>query len=632
LRRVLPGLQPILCTLFLIGGVSLERTAGAAAALPLYVLAYVAGGTGSAITAVAALRAFRVDVNLLMLIAAGGAAVLGEWAEGGILLFLFSTSNALEFYAMGRTRRAIRALMELRPAEALVRRDGTDAVLPVESLRIGDTMIVKPAERLAADGVVRAGASSVDQSPITGESIPVDVGPGSKVFAGTINQRGSLEIDVTRAPHDSTLARIIAMVEHAQSARSPTQRLIDRVGAVYALVVIAGAVATYDAFLLAGAPAQTALYRAITLLVVASPCAVVIATPAAVLSAIAAAARAGVLIKGGAHMEQLALARTVVFDKTGTLTVGRPAVTDMLPAEGVAEDTLLALAGTLESRSEHALADAVVRECRTRGVAVGVPDGFEAITGRGIRARVDGRRVRAGSEEFIRQEGVVLSHGVRARLALLRHEGKTPIVVADQALLGILAVADTLRPQAAQTVRMLRDMGIRRIVLLTGDHTDVARSVAAQLGIDEVRAGLLPDEKAAAVGDYRDDGIVVMVGDGVNDAPALATADVGIAMGGAGTDAAMETADVVLMGDDLRRLPAAIALSRRSRAVMIQSLVFASLVIAALIGVALGLGLRLAFGVVGHEGSTVIVVLNGLRLLGWRPSIADPSPNPTSSG
>ncbi|HEY3247089.1 MAG TPA: heavy metal translocating P-type ATPase, partial [bacterium] len=594
-RRLLPGLQPVLCALFLIAGAGLERTAGAAASLPIYVLAYITGGTGSLFTALSVLRRFRVDVNLLMLLAAGGAAWLGEWAEGGVLLFLFSTSNALEYYAMGRTRRAIRALMELRPADALVRRGTIEVIVPADALQIGDTVIVKPAERLAADGVVRVGISGIDQSPITGESIPVDVGPGSSVFAGTINQRGSLEIEVTRDPHDSTLARIITMVEHAQSAQAPTQRLIDRFGQIYAVAVIAGAIGAYWVFTLLAQPAQTALYRAITLLVVASPCAVVIAAPSAVLSAIAAAARAGVLFKGGAHMEQLALTRTVVFDKTGTLTVGHPAVTDVITEDGVESDFLLALAGTLESRSEHALAEAVVQACRARGVAFGVPDEFEAVTGRGIRGLVGGRLIRAGSEQFMRDEGIPLSDGFRAELVALRHEGKTPIVVAGERTLGIVAVADTLRPHAAHALRMLRDLGIRRLVLLTGDHSDVARSIAAELDIDEVRAGLLPDEKALAVGTYAGDGVVAMVGDGVNDAPALATADVGIAMGGAGTDAAMETADVVLMGDDLRRLPYAIDLSRQTRRVMVQSLTFASLVIITLIGLALGLGLRLAF-------------------------------------
>lgn len=618
LIRFIPASQPLLCAVFLAVGTAVERFAGPAAAVPVYALAYVAGGTGSAIAAWASLRRFRVDVNLLMLLAAAGAASLGEWVEGGILLFLFSLSNALEYYALGRTRRAITALMDLRPPEALVRRGGTERIVPAADLRLGDQVIVRPAERIPADGLVIGGTSSVDQSAITGESIPVDVALGSPVFAGTINQRGSLEIKVTRHPHDTTLARIIALVERAQSAQAPTQRIIDRFGQVYALAVIVVAGITYSVLrFVLQLPAEIAFYRAITLLVVASPCAVVIATPAAMLSAIASGARRGVLFKGGAHLERLAQVETVVFDKTGTLTSGRPVVTDVIPLT-VDEPTLLAVAGALEQRSEHALAEPVVLACRTRGLDLIPPEQFEAITGRGVRGVVSGQIVRAGNEQFMLEEGVHVSEGAHAHLALLRHEGKTPILVGDHRLIGIIAVADTLRPQAESTVQALRAMGIHKLVLLTGDHREVATVIAERLGLDEVRAELLPEEKAAAVETFAASGPTAMVGDGVNDAPALATASVGIAMGAAGTDAAMETADVVLMGDDLTRLPYAIALSRQASRVVLQSLSFASLVIAVLITTVFVMGLRLVFGVVGHEGSTVIVVLNGLRLLRFR--------------
>ncbi len=613
-----PGAQPLFCALFLIAGRIVAGLAGEATATPLYALGYLAGGAGSAISAWTALRRRRIDVNLLMLLAAAGAATLGEWGEGGILLFLFSLSNALEFYAVGRTRRAIRALMELRPPEALVRRDGTEAVVPVEALRPGDIIIVRPAERLPADGVIVTGVSSIDQSPITGESIPVDVRAGSSVFAGTINQRGSLEVTVTKNPEDTTLARIIALVERAQSAQAPSQRLIDRFGQVYALLVIGGAVVTYAVFSLLQVPHAVAFYRAITLLVAASPCALVIATPAAVLSAIANAARRGVLFKGGAYLERLAEVDTIVFDKTGTLTVGKPAVTDLVPLVGD-EIELLSLAGALEQRSEHALADAVIRACQARGLDLRDPSTCEAVTGRGVRGTVEGRMMRVGSEQFIREEGIAIPEGARSRLATFRKEGKTPILVADDRLLGILAVADTLRLQAAPTVNALRALGIKRMVMLTGDHRQVAEIVAARLGLDDARAELLPEQKAQVVKSLTREGVVAMVGDGVNDAPALATADVGIAMGAAGTDAAMETADVVLMGDDLARLPYAIELSRRAQGVIRQNLAFAASVIVVLITLTFALGLRLALGVVGHEGSTVLVVLNGLRLLGFRP-------------
>jgi Cd2+/Zn2+-exporting ATPase len=619
LYHILPGAQPAACALFLIGARVVEHFAGDPAAFPLHVLAYLAGGTGSAITAWGALRRRRVDVNLLMLIAALGAASIGQWDEGGILLFLFSLSNAMEFYAVGRTRRAIRALMDLRPREARARRNGKEVVIAVEHLRVGDVIIVRPAERLPADGIVAHGASSIDQSPITGESIPVDVGPGAPVFAGTINQRGSLEIQVTKEAEDATLARIIALVEEAQSAQAPSQRLIDRFGQVYAIAVILGAIAAYAVFIAMGFAGDAAFYRAITLLVVASPCALVIATPATVLSAIANAARRGILFKGGVHIERLADVGIVVFDKTGTLTMGRPEVTDVVPL-AVTEETLLEVAGSIEQRSEHALAEAVVTACRQRGVALVDPQSFESVTGRGVRGVVGNQTVRVGSEQFMRDEAVAISEQVAIHLSLLRERGRVPILVANQTLLGIFAVADTLRPQAHSAIRALRALGIRRIVMLTGDHHQVAEAVAKQLEVDEIRADLLPEQKADVVKGLTREGVVAMVGDGVNDAPALATADIGVAMGAAGTDAAMETADLVLMGDDLYRLPEAIQLSRQARRVIKQNLAFAACVIAVLIMLTFAVGLRLALGVVGHEGSTVLVVFNGLRLLRFRPT------------
>ncbi len=612
--RLLPAAQPLFCGLFLVMGTLFERSAWPAPAVWLYAVAYLAGGTGSALAAWRSLRRLRLDVNLLMLLAAGGAAVLGLWSEGGVLLFLFSLSNALEFYAMRRTRRAIRGLLRLRPATALVRRGGEERSIEAAALQIGDVVIVHPAERLPADGLVVAGSSSIDQSPITGESMPVDVAAGARVFAGTINERGSLEVRVTTRPEDTTLARIIALVERAQVAQAPTQRLIDRFGQVYAVVVIAAAALTYGVLAFLHWPVVPAFYRAITLLVVASPCAVMIATPAAMLTAIARGARAGVLFKGGAHLESLARVQTIVFDKTGTLTNGRPVVTDIVPAGGDVQ-TVLTLAGAVEQRSEHALADAVVQACRARRLSLPPVEAFSAVTGRGVRGYVQGRRISVGSEQFLLDEGVGLSEAARATLALLRRAGKTPILVGDHHLIGTLAVADTLRPAAEPTVRALRAMGVPRLVLLTGDHREAAAVIGAQLGLDEVRAELLPEDKAQVVQAYAAEGVTVMVGDGVNDAPAIATATVGIAMGLGGTDAAMETADVLLMADDLRKLPYAIALSRQARRVVVQSLSFAALVIAGLIGGALIAGLRLAFGVVGHEGSTVLVVLNGLRLL-----------------
>lgn len=614
LTQVLPAAQPLLCAASQIAA----WLAGGQAGVLLYALAYLAGGTGSAVAAWGSIRRGRIDVNVLMLVAALAAAWLGAWAEGSVLLFLFSLSNALEFYAIGRTRRAIRALVALRPTVALVRRGGETRTVPADALRIGDVVIVRPAERLAADGIVIAGESSIDQAPITGESIPADVVPGSTVFAGTINQRGGLEVRVTKAPEDTTLARIIALVLQAQAAQVPAQRLIDRFGQVYAIVIIAGAAVAYAVMAAAGIGGGTALYRSVTLLVVASPCAIVISTPAAILSAIANAARRGILFKGGASLEQLAAVETVVFDKTGTLTTGRPVVTDVVPIDGD-EDRVLAMAAGLEQRSEHALADAVVGACRERGIGLGQPESFESVTGRGVRGRLGGAAVRVGSAAFMREEAVAVPESARAHIARLQADGRTLMYVADDQLRGIIALADVPRPQAGAALRMLRALGITRITMLTGDHAGAAGAVAARLGIRDVRAELLPEEKADAVRSLAGAAAVAVVGDGVNDAPALAAAHVGIAMGAAGTDAALETADVVLMGDDLTRLPYAIELSRRTRQVVAQNLFVAACVIAGLIALTLGIGLRLAFGVVGHEGSTVAVVLNGLRLLTYRP-------------
>ncbi|MBI4279148.1 MAG: cadmium-translocating P-type ATPase, partial [Armatimonadetes bacterium] len=600
-----------------------------------YLLAYAAGGIPAARVALGALRRGIVDVNLLMVLAALGAAVIGHRDEGAVLLFLFSLSGALEAFAMDRTRQAIAALMTLRPEAALLRRpDGTEAIVPAEDLRPGDLVIVRPGERLPADGVVSTGTSSVDQAPITGESVPVDKGPGSGVFAGTINGPGLLEVRVTRPAQESTLARIIRLVEQAQAQQAPTQRLIDRFGRVYALVVIGAAAATATVpVLVLGADFAQMFYRAMTLLVVASPCAVMIATPAAVLSAIASGARHGVLFKGGAYVEAMAAARVIVFDKTGTLTVGRPRVTDVIPLDGAGAVDVLRAAAAVEQRSEHHLAAAVVAAAAAHAVAVPEVEGFQAAVGRGITGRVEGHRVVVGTEAFLLEHGFVLPADVHLAVQALQSEGKTTMVVAAggerdrasgapreparaAASLGIIAVADTLRPEARAAVRELRALGVERLVMLTGDHERVAHAIARDLDLDEFHAEMLPEDKVTVVNDLRARyGGVVMVGDGVNDAPALAAAQVGVAMGSAGTDVALETADVVLMTDDLGRLPWAIRLSAGARRTIVQSLGFAAAVIAVLVASSLAGWVRLSLGVVGHEGSTVLVALNGLRML-----------------
>lgn len=606
-------------------GWSLSRVdiIGANAELIFYILAYITGGTYAARESLVALWNRTVEIDLLMVTAAIGAAVIGHWIEGGILLFLFSLGNALEHYAMGRTFRAVRALMDLTPDEAVVLRDGQEQRVPVAELRIGDIVVVRPGERISADGEVAAGQSSIDQAPITGESMPVSKALGDPVFAGTINGGGALEVRVTRLAHESTLAKIIKVVQDAQSQKSATQRFTDRFEGLYAMGVIAGSALYLIALtLLAGEQVGDAFYRAVILLVVASPCALVISTPASTLSALANGARQGVLIKGAVHLENLGTVRVVAFDKTGTLTVGKPEVTDVVPLGRMTADELLALTASAERTSEHPLSQAVVKAAQHKGLALRDSTDLQAIVGQGIEATVDGQRVLIGNDKLFEERGHTIPPEAVSAVATLRESGKTTMFAGllrdggQITILGVLGVADSVRPVARHVIHELRELGIRKTVLLTGDNDRVAQAIAAQTGIDDYRAHLLPEDKLRVIAELRREyGSVVMVGDGVNDAPALATADIGIAMGAAGTDVALETADIVLMADDLTRLPYAVELSRRTRRIIRQNLVFALSVIAILVtGTVLGMT-TLPVGVVGHEGSTIIVVANGLRLL-----------------
>lgn len=646
LMAVLTGLA----LLFLAGGWLAGRLgAPTYIEIGLFALAYATGGYFGTREGLQALRERSLDVNILMVVAALGAATIGEWLEGGLLLFLFSLSGTLEEYAMGRTQNAIRSLMELRPDEATILRNGEELQIPVESLRVGDLVIIRPGERVPADGVVVEGESAVDQSPITGESIPVAKQAGHEVYAGTINGAGALIVRVTKLAKESTLAKIIQLVSEAQSERAPTQRLIDEFGNRYALAVIAGAIlVAIVPPLFMGWPFDTAFYRAMTLLVVASPCALVISTPASILSAIANAARHGILFKGGAHLENAARFEVVAFDKTGTLTTGRPQVTDVIPLNGAAgddsaTDSLLALAAAVEQRSEHPLAQAIVAAALERGLTLEQASQLQAFPGQGVQARLNGHLIRVGNQRLFETasgEAPDWAPEVRPVVAELEAAGKTVMLVAVQeghlmtddldvplqsaeawTPLGVIAVADTVRPAAREVIQALRALGVRRIVMLTGDNQRVAQAIGEQLGIDEVYAELLPEDKVTIVRRLKAQyGDIAVVGDGVNDAPALATASLGIAMGAAGTDVALETADVVLMADDLTKLPHIIALGRRARRVVKQNVAFSVGVIAVLITLTLLQGLPLPLGVVGHEGSTLVVVTNGLRLLGFRPN------------
>jgi Cd2+/Zn2+-exporting ATPase len=601
-----------------------------------YVLAYVTGGYFGVCAGLQSLRQWTIDVDLLMVLAALGAAVVNAPFEGAMLLFLFSFSNVLQGVAIDRTRKAIKSLMKLRPEKALARRGGATLLLPVEDLVIGDVLLVRPGESIALDSVIIEGSTSVDQSSLTGESMPVSKHAGDPVFAGTINQTGGLEVRVTRLAKDSTIEKLVRMVEEAQSEKADTQRFLDRAEQYYAVGVIAFTLCLIFIPIFAlHAAFHAAFYRAMTVMVVASPCALIISTPASILSAIGGAARRGVLFKGGVHLERAAAVKVVAFDKTGTLTQGKPRVTDVVVDDrvfdfrstpGAPALSLLALAGAVEAKSEHPLAQAIVAECVSRSVATSGCAAFQSISGKGASGIVDGRRIAIGSVRYFTARDIALPPMLATRIATLQDEGKTCVVVgeidetaATGRLLGAIAIADVLRSDAASVVRQLKANGIERVVMLTGDNSRVAQAIARQAGVDEFHADLLPEDKVRVVKDLKSIGPVAMVGDGVNDAPALATSNVGIAMGAAGTDVAMETADVVLMSDNLGNIVFALALSRHARRVVYQNLTFAMAVIVVLVVSALGFHLLLPFGVVGHEGSTVLVCLNGLRLLNFRP-------------
>ncbi len=620
---------PVVCLLMVIVGVIIDQLSPVRtpevsqwpiqriASLTAFLIAFVAGGTHISGHALEDLRAGRVTIDFLMILAAIGAAAIGDWAEGAILLFLFSLSHALEHFVLGRTRRAIRALMQLTPDEALVRRDGKELTIPVDTLVIGDTVIVQPSARIPADGNITLGTTSVDQSPMTGESVPVDKQLGDPVFAGTLNLQGLVQIQVTHISSETTLARMVKLVEEAQSERAASEQFTDWFGQRYTWVVLAGSMAILlGGVLLLNEPFSKAFYRAMTVLVVGSPCAVVISIPAAILSAITSAARGGVLFKGGSHLERAALLKTMAFDKTGTLTLGRPRLVDMVATAGISETDLISAGASLEKHSEHPLARAVVEAAAARGITVTEAEGVNAVVGSGIEGIWQGKRLRAGKLSWLRDQGLMLDADLSQKADSFLSAGKTVIGIGDETRVwGLLAVADALRPTAAAAIKELRELGLSPLVMLSGDHPKVAGQIAGELGM-EFQGGLLPEDKLRFIENMRKEhGSVGMIGDGMNDAPSLAAADVGFSLGGAGTDVALETADIVLLADDLRRLPYAIALARRTQQIIRQNLILAFSVMGGLLVATMLTTLPLPLAVVGHEGSTVAVILNGLRLL-----------------
>ena len=580
-------------------------------------LTIVSGGVPPVRRALIALRLRTFDMNVLMTVAVIGAIAIGDWLEGATVVFLFSLAQHLESRSMDRARHAIRTLMALTPPEATVVRDGHERRVPADGVRIGERVRVKPGEKLPLDGRVVTGESDVNQAPITGESMPVDKRHGDEVFAGSINGHGALEIVTTKLRRDTTLARIIHLVETAQAQRAPAQTFVDRFARVYtpAVMLLAALVAVVPP--LAGwGEAGTWFYRALVLLVIACPCALVIATPVAVVSALTAGARRGVLIKGGAHLERLAGVRSLAFDKTGTLTRGTPVVVDVVAIGGMPVDDVLRLAATVNRHSEHPIGRVIAQHAQARGVSAPLVTSFKAVPGQGVEGEVDGATVLVGSARWLALRGVDLVP-FHDRLQHVLDAGATTALVAREGrLIGYLTLADVPRDTARDVIDLLRKGGVARIEMLTGDGHGPATRVARDVGVDAVRAALLPHDKVEAVKAMRAEwGSVAMVGDGINDAPALAAADVGIVMGAAGSDAALETADVALMGDDLAKLPFALRLSRAAMRTIHGNIAIALLVKAIFLGLAVSGHTSLWLAILADTGTSLVVVANGLRLL-----------------
>ncbi|MES2791755.1 MAG: heavy metal translocating P-type ATPase [Planctomycetota bacterium] len=605
---------------------SRQEPGAATASMLAAVGAFIAGGHGPTRSAFSDLLRWELNVDLLMILAATGAAAIGDWGEGLVLLFLFSLSGTLEAFAMYRTTRSIESLIQLRPREALLIRDGNPdgQTVPVESLKVGDIVRVRPGERFSVDGIVSEGDTWADEATLTGESEQIQKSVGSNVFAGTINGQGSVLVRMTKAVADTTLERIVQMVQEAQAQKTPTQQLVEAWERPYVIgVLISAALVFLGARTVFAQPWDQAFYHSMVILVAASPCAVVVGSPAVMLSAIARAGRSGVLFKGAVHVESLGMVDTVAFDKTGTVTVGKPSVTEVWAPPGADVSRLLSLAAAIERRSEHPLAVPVLAEVRRREIAISddpVTD-FDSHTGLGVHGAVGHTWVGVGREGLFEKHQMAVPAELLQQVQRLRELGQTTLlIVTDEfGLYGAVAVADQARPEAAPTIDALKRLGIREVVILSGDHERVAQAVAKTVHADGVRGGLLPDQKVAEIRRLSEQGrVVAMVGDGVNDAPALAAARVGVAMGGAGTDVALEVADVVLMRDDLRALPLAVWISRVARQRVRQNMIFAFGVIVVLV-VSTFASLPLWLGVLGHEGSTVIVVFNGLRLLWQKP-------------
>ena len=607
--------------LLAVGGLLIIAGAQRHVLVPVLAASAVAGGWFIAPRGFRAARSGMLDMNFLMTIAAIGAGAIGEWGEGASAMFLFSVAQMLEAYSMDRARNSIRALMDLSPPEATVKRDGAELTIAVDQVGIGEAILIKPGQRIPLDGIVLLGRSAVNQAPITGESMPIEKEPDSEVFAGSINGQGLLEVRVTKHVENTTLARIIHAVEAAQASRAPSQSFVDRFSRVYTPTVVGAAILVCLLPPLLGLGGWSTWFtRALTMLVIACPCALVISTPVSIVSGLAAAARGGVLIKGGIHLENAGAVTTIAFDKTGTLTLGQPAVTDVLSLNNLAEASVLSIAAALEQGSEHPLAQAILLAAQDRDIPVLQAYDFEAVVGRGIQARIDGRLYCIGNERLSHERGICTPHSEEA-LRQFERQGKTAILLFSETTpLGVIAIADQIRPNAGAAINELRANGIRRVLMLTGDNKETAHAVSKGLMLDDYRAELLPEDKVKVIQELQATGErVAFVGDGVNDAPALASATVGIAMGTAGTDVALETADIALMADDLSKLPFAIAVSRKTSAIIKQNIVFSISIKAVFIVLALIGWATLWMAVAADMGASLAVITNGLRVLRTDP-------------
>ena len=589
--------------------------------IPLYILSIVLGGWKIARKGIYAIKTLSLDMNALMTIAITGAIAIGEWAEAATVVFLFSLALLLETLSTGRARKAIRSLIDLTPPTARISRAGVEEQIPVQDVQIGEHIVIKPGDRIPLDGDVITGSSPVNQAPITGESKPVEKKKGDRVFAGTINLKGMLEVQVTATSENTTLAHIIHLVEEAQSKRAPAQQFVDKFARIYtpAVLILAVGVATLPT-LVFGLPFTEWFYRALVLLVIACPCALVISTPITLVSALTNAARNGILIKGGVFLETLASIRTFVFDKTGTLTDGSVRITDILPVNTLSKREILTIAASLERYSEHHIAGAIVRSAMEEDIPIDNVriDSFQAIAGKGVSAIVNGKRYVIGNHSYCIEEGKC-TPVIHPDLDRLESEGKTVLILWDDTEpVSVIGVADELRSNTREAIQLLHDRGVNAIVMLTGDNEKTAREIAQRLGIDEVRARLLPEDKLTAIQELKTKQKVAMVGDGINDAPALAAADVGIAMGTAGSDTAIETADIALMGDDLTKLAYLKDLSRKTVRIIKQNIVLSIGIKLVFLALAIPGYATLWMAIAADEGAALIVIANGLRLLGRR--------------